>query len=123
MDKAKSKQVRRQRAHQRIRAKVRGTAERPRMSVYKSARYIYAQLIDDENGHTLAQASSREAEIAKKAEGKSATKGAARLVGETVAERAKQGGIAKVVFDRGGYVYHGKVKEVAEGARAKGLEF
>jgi large subunit ribosomal protein L18 len=123
MDKAKSKQERRERAHQRIRAKVRGTAERPRMSVYKSARYIYAQLINDETGHTLAQASSREAAIAKKAEGKAATRAAARLVGEVVAERAKENGIDKVVFDRGGYIYHGKVKELAEGARAKGLEF
>jgi large subunit ribosomal protein L18 len=123
MDKAKSKQERRARAHQRIRARLRGTAARPRMSVYKSARYIYAQLIDDETGHTLAQASSREAAIAKKAEGKSANKAAARLVGEAVAERAKESGIAKVVFDRGGYIYHGKVKELAEGARSKGLEF
>jgi large subunit ribosomal protein L18 len=123
MDKAKTKRVRRQRAHLRIRGKVRGTAERPRMSVYKSTRYIYAQLIDDDAGHTLAQASSREAAIARDAEGGPGTKSAARLVGAALAERAKESGVAKVVFDRGGYIYHGKVKEVAEGARAKGLEF
>ena len=123
MDKAKSKRVRRERAHLRIRRKVWGTAERPRMSVYKSARYIYAQLIDDDAGHTLAQASSREAAIAKKAEGSAATKSAARLVGELMAERAKESGVSKVVFDRGGYIYHGKVEELAKGARGKGLEF
>ena len=123
MDKAKTKRVRRERAHLRIRRKVRGTAERPRLTVYKSARYVYAQLINDDAGHTLAQASSREAAIAKKAEGSASTRSAAKLVGETVAERAKKNGVSKVVFDRGGYLYHGKVKDLAEGARAKGLEF
>jgi large subunit ribosomal protein L18 len=123
MDIAKTKRVRRVRAHQRIRRKVWGTAERPRLAVYKSTRYVYAQLINDDLGHTLAQASSREEGIAKKAEGSGSTKSAARLVGEVVAERAKTSGVDKVVFDRGGYIYHGKVKELAEGARAKGLEF
>ena len=123
MDKAKSKRVRRERAHMRIRRKVWGTAERPRLSVFKSARYVYAQLINDDAGHTLAQASSREAAIAKKAEGSASSRAAAKLVGEAVAERAKKSGVDKVVFDRGGYLYHGKVKELAEGARAKGLEF
>lgn len=123
MDKAKTKRVRRERAHMRIRRKVWGTAERPRLSVFKSSRYVYAQLINDDAGHTLAQASSREAAIAKKAEGSSSTRSAAKLVGEAVAERAKKSGVEKVVFDRGGYLYHGKVKDLAEGARAKGLEF
>jgi len=123
MDTAKTKRLRRERAHLRIRRKVQGTADRPRLTVYKSTRYVYAQLINDEAGHTLAQASSREAAISKKAEGSASTKSAARLVGEAVAERAKKSGVAKVVFDRGGYIYHGKVKELAEGARAKGLEF
>ena len=123
MKTAKTKRVRRQRAHQRIRRKVWGTADRPRLSVYKSTRYVYAQLIDDDRGHTLAQASSREEPIAGKAEGSGSTKSAARLVGEIIAERAKTNGVEKVVFDRGGYVYHGKVKELAEGARAKGLQF
>ncbi len=123
MDIAKTKRVRRVRAHQRIRRKVWGTAERPRLAVYKSTRYVYAQVINDDLGHTLANASSREDAIAKKAEGSGSTKSAARLVGEAIAERAKTGGVGKVVFDRGGYIYHGKVKELAEGARAKGLEF
>jgi len=123
MDKAKTKRVRRERAHLRIRRKVWGTAERPRLSVFKSSRFIYAQLINDDAGHTLAQASSKEAAIAKKAEGSASTRSAAKLVGEAVAERAKKGGVEKVVFDRGGYLYHGKVKDLAEGARGKGLEF
>ena len=123
MDIAKVKRVRRERAHLRIRRKVRGTAERPRLTIYKSTRYVYAQLINDDAGQTLVQASSREAAIAKKAEGSASTKSAARLVGEAVAERAVKSGVEKVVFDRGGYIYHGKVKELADGARAKGLEF
>jgi large subunit ribosomal protein L18 len=123
MDKSKEKRERRERAHLRIRQKVRGTAERPRLSVFKSGRYIYAQLINDDAGHTLAQASSREPGIAKKAEGSAKTRSAAKLVGEAVAERARERGVGKVVFDRGGYLYHGRVKELAEGARGKGLEF
>jgi large subunit ribosomal protein L18 len=123
MDKSREKRERRERSHLRIRQKVRGTAERPRLSVFKSGRYIYAQLINDDAGHTLAQASSREPGIAKKAEGSANTRSAAKLVGEAVAERARERGVGKVVFDRGGYLYHGRVKELAEGARAKGLEF
>ncbi len=123
MDKAKTKRMRRERAHQRIRGTVRGTADRPRLCVFKSARFVYANLINDETGHTLASASSRESAIVEKAEGSAKSKSAARLVGESVAERALANGVQQVVFDRGGYIYHGKVKEVAEGARAKGLEF
>lgn len=119
----KRKRSRRQRAHLRIRQRVRGTAARPRLAVYKSLRYIYAQIIDDDQGHTLVHASSRDQEIRSRLNGSAGTRAAARLVGETLAERAKERGIDKVVFDRGGYIYHGKVKELAEGARSKGLEF
>jgi large subunit ribosomal protein L18 len=118
-----AKQSRRKRAHKRIRNRVSGTAERPRLAVFKSSRYVYAQLIDDLTGSTLAQASSTEAAVASGLPGGSASKVAARAVGEAIAERAKARGIEQCVFDRGGYLYHGKVKELAEGARSKGLEF
>ena len=123
MNRAEQKRVRRHRAHRRVRRTVAGTGERPRLAVYKSLRYVYAQLIDDAAGTTLAQASSREAAVQDKIEGGPKTKEAARAVGELIAERAKAKGVATAVFDRGGYIYHGKVREVAEGARAKGLEF
>ncbi len=123
MDKAKQKIERRQRAHLRVRRYVSGTGDRPRLAVYKSLKYVYAQVIDDETGQTLAQANSRESSISSKAEGSTKSKGAARLVGEAIAERAKSKGISRVVFDRGGYIYHGRVQQVAEGARDKGLEF
>ncbi len=121
MDKTKSKRLRRRRAHTRVRKNVEGTAERPRLAVFKSRRYTYAQVIDDFAGRTLAQASSLEADIRSQAEGSAKSRQAARLVGERVAERAQARGIDKVVFDRGGFIYHGRVREVAEGARAKGL--
>jgi len=117
------KRQRRANAHRRLRVRIHGTAERPRLAVYKSLRYVYAQVIDDQSGRTLAQASSREAEVQGALEGSAKSRSAARAVGEIVAERAKAQGIGRVVFDRGGYIYHGKVKEVAEGARGKGLEF
>ncbi len=124
MSKAQKKRERRTRAHMRVRKSVSGTSERPRLAVFKSLKYVYAQVIDDTSGETLVQANSREAAVVGKAAGGSAkTKAAARKVGEIIADRAKGQGIAKVVFDRGGYVYHGKVKELAEGARSKGLEF
>jgi large subunit ribosomal protein L18 len=91
--------------------------------VFKSGRYVYAQLIDDQSGSTLAQANSKESDLRSKIEGGAASKAAARLIGETIAERAKDKGIERCVFDRGGYIYHGKVKELAEGARSKGLQF
>jgi large subunit ribosomal protein L18 len=131
----KRKRERRARAHLRVRQNVRGSAERPRLSVYKSLKYVYAQVIDDDRGVTLAQANSADAEVrarlggvagsAGTAGGTKSAKGtdAAKLVGEVVAERAKEKGIDRVVFDRGGYVYHGKVKAVAQGARDKGLQF
>jgi large subunit ribosomal protein L18 len=101
-----------------MRKRIRGTAERPRLNVFRSSSHIYVQLIDDENGHTLIAASSRDAQaqLGKKTEN-------SRMVGRLAAERAKAAGIVRVVFDRGGYLYHGRVKAVADGARAGGLEF
>jgi len=121
--KALEKMRRRTRAHKRLRKRVAGTSDCPRLAVFKSERYVYAQLIDDDKGHTLACAASSEADLRQSTQGSSGSKAAARRVGEVLAERAKQQGIQRVVFDRGGYRYHGKVKELAEAARAKGLEF
>jgi large subunit ribosomal protein L18 len=119
----KAKRARREKAHLRARKRVQGTAERPRLSVYKSLRYIYAQVIDDTHGHTLAAANSSDPAI-REALGKStAGKEAAKKVGELVAQRAKEKGVEKVVFDRGGYVYHGRVQALADAAREKGLQF
>lgn len=123
MSKAQKKRERRSRAHMRLRKSVSGSTERPRLAVFKSLKYVYAQVIDDSTGKTLVQANSREAAVVGKADGSGKTKSAARKVGEVVADRAKGQGIDKVVFDRGGYIYHGKVKEIAEGARSKGLQF
>jgi large subunit ribosomal protein L18 len=120
-----NREDRRQRIKYRIRKRVRGTAERPRLSVFRSVSHIYVQVIDDLAGSTLASASSVEAAIkAKLSDGASAgnVKGAT-VVGETIAERLKAKGISKVVFDRNGFLYHGRVKEVAEAARKAGLEF
>lgn len=119
----KKKRERRERAHMRIRTRVRGTAERPRLSVYKSLKFIYAQVIDDDHGHTLAAASSADPDIRQQLEGTGSNQKAAKLVGEAIAARAKEKGIEKVVFDRGGYVYHGNVKALADSAREKGLQF
>jgi large subunit ribosomal protein L18 len=117
------KRYRRERAHQRLRQRLAGTPERPRLAVFKSAKYLYAQIIDDESGRTLAAATSLEPALRERLEGSAATKLAAKIVGEVVAERALEKGISRVVFDRGGYLYHGKVREIAEAARAKGLQF
>ena len=106
----------RQRIHQRIRRKLSGTGERPRLNVYRSLNHIYAQVIDDQKGETLVSASS----IKMKTGGNVA---AAKEIGKAVAELAVQQGIKKVVFDRGGYLYHGRVKALADAARAAGLEF
>jgi large subunit ribosomal protein L18 len=106
------------RRHRRIRGSVTGTAERPRLAVSRSNKRIYAQVIDDDRGHTLAAAGSHEAAL------RGLTKGeAAGEVGKLLAERAKQAGVERVVFDRGGYKYHGRVKSLADGAREGGLEF
>ena len=119
-----SKNEIRERVHIRIRKKLRGTAARPRLTVFRSTAHIYAQVIDDSKGVTLVAASSTEK--GSSAEGKKATGGnmaAAKEIGKRVAERAKENGIGKVVFDRGGYIYHGRVKALADAAREAGLEF
>ena len=105
--------------HKRVRAKISGTSSTPRLCVYRSLNNISAQIIDDTKGVTLVSASTLE----KGFEGNGGNKEAARKVGETIAERAKDKGITVVVFDRGGYVYHGRVKELADGARDGGLQF
>lgn len=105
--------------HRRVRGKISGTPERPRLNVFRSNKHIYAQLIDDVNGVTLAAASTMD----KGFEGIGGNKDAARKVGQTIAERAKEKNIETVVFDRGGYLYHGRVKELADGARESGLKF
>jgi large subunit ribosomal protein L18 len=105
--------------HKRVRGKISGTPERPRLSVFRSENHIYAQVIDDVNGVTLAAASSNE----KSFDERGNNKAGARKVGKLVAERAVQKGIDNVVFDRGGYIYHGRVQELAEGAREGGLKF
>jgi large subunit ribosomal protein L18 len=112
----------RQRRHRRVRAKIAGTPERPRLNVFRSLGNIYAQVIDDVAGQTLVAASTIDRELRGQLEGKSKTD-AARLVGELVAQRAQAAGVRQVVFDRGGYRYHGRVKALADGARAAGLEF
>lgn len=105
--------------HYRVRNKISGTAARPRLSVFRSAKHIYAQLIDDTAGTTLATASS----LDKAFEGAGSNKEAARKVGKKLAETAVEQGVSAVVFDRSGYIYHGRVKELAEGAREGGLKF
>lgn len=117
----KSRQARKRR-QRRVRSKISGTAARPRLNVFRSLDNIYAQVIDDEAGHTLASASSLERELAPELEGKD-KKGQAIVVGKAVAERARQEGIEEVVFDRAGYPYHGRVKALAEAAREGGLKF
>jgi large subunit ribosomal protein L18 len=115
-----SKNEIRERVHIRIRKKLRGTTERPRLTVFRSTAHIYAQVIDDTKGVTLVAASSTEKATAGKTGGNVA---AAKEIGKRVAERAKENGINKVVFDRGGYIYHGRVKALADAAREAGLEF
>jgi large subunit ribosomal protein L18 len=110
----------RKRRHLRVRKKVRGTAARPRLAVFRSNKHIYAQVIDDVAGRTIASASTMETSARAGATG---TVDAAKAVGERVGERAKQAGVDAVVFDRGGFKYHGRVAAVADGARGAGLEF
>ena len=105
--------------HARVRAKISGTPERPRLNVFRSTKHIYAQVIDDVNGVTLASASSMDKDF----EGTGGNTEAARKVGTMIAERALAKNITEVVFDRGGYLYHGRVKELADGAREGGLKF
>ena len=108
------------RIHERTRLKLKGTQERPRLAVFRSLKHIYAQVIDDRQGRTLAAASSGEKNSGVPSGGNLA---GAKLVGKMIAERAKTKGIGKVVFDRGGYLYHGRVKALADAAREAGLEF
>ncbi len=114
-----SKDQIRQRVHTRIRKKLAGTTERPRLAVYRSLAHIYAQVIDDARGVTIVSASTNE----KASQGSGGNIAAAREIGKRVAERAKENGINQVVFDRGGYLYHGRVKALADAAREAGLEF
>ena len=109
----------RKKRHMRVRSKISGTPQRPRLNVFRSEKHIYAQVIDDTLGHTLCSASSVEKDF----EGRGSNKEAARKVGKLVAERAIKKGIGTVVFDRGGYIYHGRVRELAEAAREGGLVF
>ena len=110
------------RKHVRVRKKISGTSVKPRLAVFRSARHIYAQIIDDVAGATLVAASTLD-EALKGKEGYTGNKDAAKAVGKLVAEKALEKGIRQVVFDRGGYIYHGRVKELADGAREAGLEF
>ena len=119
---SKSRNESRLRRQRRVRGKVDGTPERPRLSVFRSLANIYAQIIDDTQGHTLVSASTVDAEVTKQINGlKGVDK--AKLVGKVLADRAKAAGIKQVVFDRGGYKYHGQVKALADASRENGLEF
>lgn len=122
MVRVKTGQEARQRRHRRVRLKVAGTPERPRLSVFRSLEHIYGQVIDDVHGRTLAAASSLELS-ARAGNGESGKATEAARVGKLLGERAKEKGITQVVFDRGGYLYHGRVKALAEGAREAGLQF
>jgi len=122
MSRTRDRKQRRERAKRRYRATVRGTAERPRLSVYRSLRHLYAQLVDDDRGATIAAASTLEKDLA----GSLAATGnreAGKKLGGLIAERAKAEGVESVVFDRGGFAFHGVIREIAEGARAAGLKF
>lgn len=119
----------RRRVHSRIRRKLRGTAERPRLNVYRSLNHIYAQLVDDLTGTTVVAASTAEGKKPEKGTGSKAPKktggnvASAKAIGKLIADRAKEKGVKKVVFDRGGYLYHGRIKALADAAREAGLEF
>ncbi len=123
MGKINPKTKARQRRRQRIRKHVSGTAERPRLAVFRSNRHIYAQVIDDDRGVTLAAACSLSPEIRERMSELKGKKAVAEAVGKLVAERAKAKGVTKVAFDRGGFLYHGRVKALADGAREGGLDF
>jgi large subunit ribosomal protein L18 len=122
MDKLKAKQAALARRHRRVRGKVSGTAERPRLCVTRTNTHIYAQVIDDRAGRTLAAASSNDSELRASLKSGSNIE-AAKVVGEAVGRRAVEAGVAEVVFDRGGRLYHGRVQALADGARSAGLKF
>ena len=117
-----SRTAHRQRIHRRVRQKVSGTSDRPRLTVYRSLNHIYAQVINDNDGKTLVSASSLDKETRKSNKG-GGNVAAAKIIGKTIAERALAAGISKVVFDRGGYKYHGRVEALAQAAREAGLKF
>ena len=117
-----SREAKRQRVHSRVRMTVSGTSERPRLCVYRSLDHIYAQVIDDRTGKTLVSASTADKETKKNLKG-GGNVAAAKVVGKAIAGRAKAAGVSKVVFDRGGYKYHGRVKALADAAREAGLQF
>ena len=119
MSRPKTRAAARVRRHRRVRKKLLGTTQRPRLAVFRSNKFIYAQVIDDNQGHTLAAASSKESAVS----GTALNVETAAEVGTLLATRAKEAGITSVVFDRGGYPYHGRVKALADAARAAGLEF
>jgi large subunit ribosomal protein L18 len=118
---ANNPQARRKHRHARVRAKISGTTERPRLAVFRSLTHIYAQVIDDSAGHTLAAASTLEPALRSQRDGSKTDQ--AKLIGRTVAERARARGIEQVVFDRGGFLYHGRIAAVADAAREAGLHF
>lgn len=117
-----SRNAHRQRVHLRVRTRVSGTSDRPRLCVYRSLQHIYAQVIEDKTGRTLVAAASNDKETRKNLKG-GGNVAAAKVVGKVIAERAKAAGISQVVFDRGGYKYHGRIRAVAEAAREAGLKF
>ena len=117
-----SKDQHRRRVHERVRTRLQGTTERPRLCVYRSLEHIYAQVIDDRTGKTVVSASSVDGETKKNLKG-GGNIAAAKVIGKALAERAKAAGVSKVVFDRGGYKYHGRVKALADAAREAGLQF
>ena len=119
MDRARQRVEARDRIRERIRRKVTGTSERPRLAVFRSLKSIYAQVIDDSTGKTIVSASSRDTESG----AKGANAAAAKAVGALIAKKAKDKGVTRVVFDRGGYLYHGNIKALADAARENGLEF
>jgi large subunit ribosomal protein L18 len=126
-DKVGMRERARRRRQERVRKKVRGTPSRPRLSVFKSAKHIYGQLIDDAHGHTIVAASSLSHSFRERVQrietASGGNLGGAKIVGELIAEQAQEKGITRIVFDRNGFLYHGRVKALAEGARTAGLQF
>ena len=119
---SKAKNEARRRRQRRVRAKIHGTAERPRLNIFRSNENIFAQLINDDLGHTIASASTIDKDIVSKVDGKTKSE-AAKIVGEVLGERAKKAGVEAVIFDRAGFQYHGRVAALADGARDAGLKF
>jgi len=122
MNISEKKRLARLRRHRRVRKKISGTVDRPRLNVYRSLTHIYGQVVDDTAGHTLASASTVDREVRSAVKGLGKTE-QARVVGQVLARRALEKGIKLVIFDRGGWLYHGRIKALAEGARKEGLEF